>query len=159
MDIERCLAIRHVDSIQNQFSLLHQDDRRRPLPWAAEQGIGYLAYSPLGAGILTGAITKETKFADDDLRSGKSWGSGLYHEHFTPRQFEKNVEKVERLRPIAEGLGISVATLALRWVVEQKGVTGAIAGSRNPDHVRTNASAGDLRLDPVVLEEIDAIFS
>jgi aryl-alcohol dehydrogenase-like predicted oxidoreductase len=158
LDIERCLEIRHVDSTQNQFSLLHQEDRRRLLPWAAEQGIGFLAYTPLGAGLLTGAITKETTFADDDLRSGKSWGSGLYHEHFTPRQFQKNVEKVERLRPIAERLGIPLANLALRWVVEQHAVTGAIAGSRNPKHVRSNASAGDLRLDQAVLGEIDGIF-
>ena len=52
-----------------------------------------------------------------------------------------------------------MATLALRWVIEQRGVTGAIAGSRNPEHTRSNAEAGDLALDPSTLGEIDRIFS
>src|SRR5437879_5592971 len=58
--IERCLPIRHVDSVQNECSLLHRDDVAGLLPWLAEQGIGYLAYGPLGFGLLTGAIGPDT---------------------------------------------------------------------------------------------------
>jgi aryl-alcohol dehydrogenase-like predicted oxidoreductase len=63
------------------------------------------------------------------------------------------------LTTVADRLGVSVATLALRWVVEQRGVTAAIAGSRNPKHVRSNASAGDLLLDDRTLRQIEGIFA
>jgi aryl-alcohol dehydrogenase-like predicted oxidoreductase len=71
----------------------------------------------------------------------------------------QRLKRVERLRALAERLNVPVATLALRWVVEQHGVTAAIAGSRNPDHVRGNAATGDLRLDDRTLPEIEGIFA
>jgi aryl-alcohol dehydrogenase-like predicted oxidoreductase len=155
--IERCLAIRHVDSVQNQLSLFRQDDGEDLLPWLDEMGIGFLAYSPLAFGLLTGAITAETEFHPNDFRSG-SRGFQAYHKLFAPGKREEKLERVDRLRPIADRLGVSLATLALRWVVEQRGVTAAIAGSRNANHVLSNASAGDLRLDERTLQEIEAIF-
>jgi aryl-alcohol dehydrogenase-like predicted oxidoreductase len=154
--IERCLAIRHVDSVQNQYSLLHPDDRRDLLPWLAERGIGYLAYGPLAYGLLGGGMTKETTFADDDWRSGRRWKMGYYDELFAPGPFERNIERVERLREIADGLGVSVPALALAAVAATPGVTGVIAGSRSSDHVRENAAAGDIELDPPTLSEIEA---
>jgi aryl-alcohol dehydrogenase-like predicted oxidoreductase len=154
--VERCLEIRHVDSVQNKFSLLHREDRDDLLPWLHESGIGYLAYSPLGLGLLTGAITKETTFGDQDFRGG---GRGEAPRDFRPPNLARILKRVDKLRPIADRLGTTVAPLALRWVVEQTGVTAAIAGSRKADHVRSNSTAGDLRLDRQTLEEIDAIFS
>ena len=153
--VERCLDIRHVDSVQNKFSLIHQEDRDDLLPSLAEWGVGYLAYSPLGLGILSGGMTKETKFHPEDFRGG---GRGSVPEDFKPQKLASSLTKVEKLRPIAERLGTTVAPLALRWVVEQTGVTAAIAGSRKADHVRSNATAGDLKLDRQTLEEIDRIF-
>jgi aryl-alcohol dehydrogenase-like predicted oxidoreductase len=153
--VERCIDIRHVDSVQNEFSLLHQDDREDLLPSLAEWGVGYLAYSPLGLGILSGAITKATQFHPQDFRGGARGG---VPEHFKPRKLASNLAKVDKLRPVAERLGTTLAPLALRWVVEQTGVTAAIAGSRKADHVRSNATAGDLRLDQQTLDEIDRIF-
>jgi aryl-alcohol dehydrogenase-like predicted oxidoreductase len=152
--VERCLDIRHVDSVQNEFSLLHQDDRDDLLPSLAEWGVGYLAYSPLALGILTGGITKDTEFHPQDFRGG---GRGSVPDNFKPRKLASNLAKVEKLKPIAERLGTTLAPLALRWVVEQTGVTAAIAGSRKADHVRNNATAGDLRLDRQTLDEIDRI--
>lgn len=156
--VERCLGIRHVDSVQNEFSLFYQEDRRRLLPWLEEHGVGYLAYGPLAFGLLTGAIREDTTFHQRDWRSG-SMGMGSYPRLFSPRKLGQNLQKVERLRPIVERLGTQLAPLALRWVVEQRGMAAAIAGSRNPAHVRSNATAGDLRLDERTLQEIDAIFS
>jgi aryl-alcohol dehydrogenase-like predicted oxidoreductase len=153
--VERCLDIRHVDSVQNQFSLLRQDDREDLLPSLGEWGVGYLAYSPLALGILSGAITKDTQFHPQDFRGG---GRGSVPENFKPQKLAANLAKVEKLRPIAERLGTTLAPLALRWVAEQTGVTAAIAGSRKADHVRSNATAGDLRMDRQTLEEIDRIF-
>ncbi|HEV8421609.1 MAG TPA: aldo/keto reductase [Actinomycetota bacterium] len=153
--VERCLDIRHVDSVQNQFSLLNQEDRDDLLPSLSEWGVGYLAYSPLGLGILSGTITRDTQFHPQDFRGG---ARGSVPENFKPRNLASNLSKVEKLRPIAKRLGTTLAPLALRWVVEQTGVSAAIAGSRKADHVRSNATAGDLRLDRQTLDEIDSIF-
>jgi len=156
--VERCMAVANVDSVQNQFSLFQQEDRDDLLPWLEEAGIGFLAYSPLAFGMLTGAISKDTEFDPSDFRSGKGYQGQAYRNLFAPGTREQRLERVERLRSVAERLGAPVATVALRWVVEQRGITAAIAGSRNPEHVRSNASAGDLRLDDRTLREIEAIF-
>jgi aryl-alcohol dehydrogenase-like predicted oxidoreductase len=153
--IERCLAIRHVDSVQNQLSLINQDDRRELLPQLEKAAVGYLAFSPLGLGILTGAITGDTEFHPQDFRGGPGTNRP---RQFRPETMDRILGQVDLLRPMAERLGTSVATLALRWVIEQRGVTGAIAGSRNPDHVRANAQAGEMELDDATLKEIDEIF-
>jgi aryl-alcohol dehydrogenase-like predicted oxidoreductase len=156
--VQRCLAVRHVDSVQNELSLFRQEDRKRLLPWLDEQGVGYLAYGPVAFGLLTGAIREDTVFPEGDWRAG-GMGMGNYERLFSPRVRPRNLEKVDRLRPIAERLGTNLATLALRWVIEQRGVTAAIAGSRNPDHTRSNAAAGDLQLDEATLQEIEEIFA
>ena len=155
--IERCLAIRQVDSVQNEFSLLVQEDRTELLAWLADRGITYFAYSPMGAGILTGALVADHAFSDADWRSGKLWDEEQ-NELFRPGALRENLAKVERLRPVAERLGTTTAALALRWVVDTSPTTVAIAGSRNPGHARSNAQAGELRLDAGTLAEIDTIF-
>ena len=155
--IERCLAIRRVDSVQNRLSLLAHRDRDTLLPWLAEQGIGFLGYSPLAFGLLTGSITRETTFEPDDWRSGQG-DVGYYDEYFAPGVIGPHLDKVERLRAIAERLDVPVGTLALRAVLEIDGVTGVIVGSRDERHVRDNAAAGDLRLDDQTRREIDGIF-
>lgn len=155
--VERCLAIRHVDSVQNKLSLLAQRDRNTLLPWLAGQGIGYLGYSPLAFGLLTGSITRETRFESDDWRSGQG-NVGYYDEYFAPDVIGRYLDKVERLRTIAERLGVPTGTLALRAVIEIAGVTGVIVGSRDERHVRENAWAGQFRLDDETQREIDAIF-
>jgi methylglyoxal reductase len=156
--VQRCLAVRHVDSVQNELSLFRQEDRKRLLPWLEEQGVGYLAYGPLAFGLLTGAIREDTTFPQDDWRAG-GMGMGNYDRLFSPRVRAGLLAKVDRLRPIADRLGTQPATLALRWVIQQPGVTAAIAGSRNPEHTRSNAAAGDLRLDEATAQEIEGIFA
>ena len=150
--IERCEAIRHVDSLQQEFSMLQRRDADL-IRWCGERGTGVLSYGPLAFGLLTGAITAETAFDKEDFRADEEsdalFGSG----------FERNLVAVERLRPIAERLSISLAQLALAWNVHQPGVTVAIAGSRNPDHVRSNAAAGDVELDETTRSGLDAVLS
>ena len=157
--IERCEKIRHVDSLQPHFSMLHQEGRHRFFPFCKENGTGIIAYGPLAGSLLTGAITMETEFADDDWRSGKTAGTaGYFQEFFAPGVKERNLEKVEHLKKVAERLGVSMPQLALAWVFHQKGVTGAIAGSRSPKHVRDNAGAGTIELSAADLEEVDKIL-
>lgn len=148
--IERCEAIRHVDSLQPHFSML-RPEKRDLIRWCGENGTGVVAYSPLGYGLLTGAITKDTQFDPDDWRSRAP-------RLFAPGKLERSLAVVDAMRPVAERLGISIAQLALAWVTHQPGVTSAIAGSRNPDHVRDNAGAGDVELDRKALDELEEIL-
>jgi aryl-alcohol dehydrogenase-like predicted oxidoreductase len=148
--IERCEAVRHVDSLQQEFSMLSLQDREL-IRWCGEHGTGVLTYGPLAYGLLAGAITRDTTFADGDFRPNET-------RLFGPGNLERSLAVVDALRPVADGLGCSVAQLALAWNVRQPGVTAAIAGSRNPEHVRANAAAGDLELDDETLNELEAIL-
>ena len=151
--IEKCQAIRHVDSLQQEFSML---DRRHAdlIRWCGEQGVGVVSYGPLAYGLLTGAITRDTTFAEGDWR-GRAEDEG---DDGPFGDLDGSLATVEKLRPMADGLGCTPAQLALAWNVHQPGVTAAIAGSRSADHTRSNAEAGDIELDAATLRELDAIL-
>jgi aryl-alcohol dehydrogenase-like predicted oxidoreductase len=148
--IERCLAIRHVDSLQPEFSML---DRRNAelIAWCGEQGIGVVSYGPLAYGLLTGAVDRNTRFAAGDWR-GEPQDDGPFAD------LDGSLGIVERLRPVADRIGCTLGQLALAWNVHQPGVTAAIAGTRNADHARANAAAGDVELDAATLAELDGIL-
>ena len=149
--VDRCLAIHHVQSVQNQLSLLRQQDLPM-LPELAARGVGFLAFSPLAKGLLSGRITRETTFADDDWRSGKS--AGDVSDPSFGVDFERNLERVERLRAVAGRIDVPLSVLAVRWVLEQPGVTAAITGSRSAEHQRENAEAGDVTLPRSLVDEL-----
>ena len=150
--IERCEAVRHVDSLQQEFSMLRLEDRDL-IRWCGERGTGVVSYSPLAAGLLTGAVRSGT-FTEGDWRAGTE-GARL----FGPGNLERNLTIVDGVTKVAERLGISLSQLALAWNVAQPGVTSAIAGSRNPVHVRANAAAGDVELDDATLSELESMLS
>src|SRR5436190_894442 len=147
--IERCGAIRHVDSLQQEFSLVRPEDREL-IRWCGEAGIGVLSYSPLGAGLLTGAFDREDAQRIDDWRAS----DGLTSVGHLDLLFAL----VDGMRPVAERLGVSLPQLALAWNWQQPGVTSAIAGSRDAEHTRSNAAAGSLELDGGTLAELDALI-
>lgn len=142
--IERCLAVRHVDSLQPQFSPV--TPRLADLiKWCGEQGIGVVAYGPLGYGLLRPTIpTAEelTQMLGPD--EPEEWGFAA-------------LELVREMHPIADRLRLPLSHLALAWNLAQPGVTSVIAGSTNPDHIRSNADAGDIQLDDETVQEIDAL--
>ena len=146
--IERCREIHPVASVQNELSLLCQDDRATLLPWLAAEGIGYLAYSPIASGILTGRYPADFTFPENDWRRGE----------FPPERLADAVPRVERLGAVADRLGVTTAQLAVAWVTHQPGVTAAICGTLSAGNARTNSAAGDIELDSGTLAEIDAIF-
>ncbi|MEZ0234118.1 MAG: aldo/keto reductase [Actinomycetota bacterium] len=156
--IERCEGVRHVDSLQPEFSML----RRAQIDlvaWCGEHGTGVVSYGPLAFGLLTGAITAATTFPEGDWRGqGGEPDDPDEVDLFDPDVLPRALDLVDRLRPIAQGLDTTLPQLALAWNVHQPGVTSAIAGSRNPEHVRANAAAGDLALDAGTLSEIDALL-
>ncbi len=156
--IERCERVRHVDSLQPHLSLLHRGSEGL-VRWCGERGIGVVAYGPLAYGLLTGTITKDTKFDPTDWRTGNR-NFILYREFFAPGRFEESLAKIDRLRPVAERLEVALADLAVAWVLQRPGVTSAIVGSRNPRHVRENAErATAVVLDRSTLDEIDGALA
>jgi aryl-alcohol dehydrogenase-like predicted oxidoreductase len=149
--IERCEVIRHVDSLQQEFSMLALDDRDL-IRWCGEQGTGVVSYGPLGFGLLTGKITREHATSATDWRRSDDGP-------FTDDKLDRDLAIVEALRPIADRLAITMAQLALAWNVVQPGVTSAIAGSRDPEHARDNAAAGDVELDDKTVAEIESVLT
>jgi aryl-alcohol dehydrogenase-like predicted oxidoreductase len=143
--LERCLPIHPVAAVQNELSLLRRDDVDGLLPWLAEQGIGYLAYSPLGSGLLTGSLGREHVFEAGDWRAAE----------FSAEVLAEAATVVEAMRPTAERTGIPVPALALAWVISRPGVTAAIAGSLNPANVAANARASEIDVQPEVVDELD----
>ena len=154
--IQRCMAIRHVDSLQQEFSMLTLADRDL-IRWCGENGVGVLSYGPLAYGLLTGAISMETAFTKGDFRG--TAGEETHEALFAPSKRRRSLDVVDGLRPLAERLGCTLPQLALAWNVHQPGVTSAIAGSRDPAHVRANAAAGDIALDEGTLAEIEAVLA
>jgi aryl-alcohol dehydrogenase-like predicted oxidoreductase len=154
--IERCMSVRRVDSLQQEFSLLALEDRDL-IAWCGETGIGVLSYSPLAYGLLTGALSADTRYDPTDFRGGADEDE-TWVTLFAPGKIERSLAVVDGLRPIAENLGITVAQLSLAWNHSQPGVTAAIAGSRNPDHVRENAAAGSIKLDQSDLDLIEKVL-
>ena len=149
--IETCLAIRHVDSLQPEFSMIVRENAEL-IRWCGDQGIGVVSYGPLASGLLSGAITAATRFPPGDWR-GEKQDEGPFAD------LPRSLEVVDRIRPVAERLGCTLSQLALAWNVQQPGVTAAIAGSRNAAHVRANAAAGDIELNEATLAELDALLA
>ena len=154
--IERCEKVRHVDSLQQELSMLHLDDREL-IRWCGETGTGVLSYGPLAYGLLTGAIGPDTTFSPGDFRGAAGWDA--YDEMFKPGKIERSLDVLGAIRSVADRLGLTVSQLALAWNFHQPGVTAAIAGSRNPEHVRSNAGAGDVELDDATLAELEGLLS
>jgi len=154
--IARCELVRHVDFLQAHLSMLWQE--RLPLvEGCAGKGIGVITYGPLAFGLLTGTITRQTTFPDDDWRSG-THGLRAHRQLFSPGRYEANLDAVGALRPIAEHIGVSLAQLAIAWVLHQRGVTGAIVGSRSPEHMRENAAVSSVQLSREVLAATQGIL-
>jgi aryl-alcohol dehydrogenase-like predicted oxidoreductase len=153
--IERCEAIRHVDSLQPELSMLRLENREL-IAWCGEHGIGTITYGPLAYGILSGHITMQTRFDPGDHRAP---GGEVHESLLRPGVGERTMPVVEAVRRVADRLGVSAADVAIAWDVAQPGVTAAIVGSTSPEHVRANAAAGDLELDALTLEELERVVS
>jgi aryl-alcohol dehydrogenase-like predicted oxidoreductase len=150
--LERCEAIRHVDSLQPPLSLLTRG-ARGAIAWAREHGTGVIVYSPMASGLLTGAFDRGRV---DELDPG-DWRrtSPAFREPLLSR----SLELVDRLRPVAARLGTTLPALAVAWALAQDGVTGAIVGARSPSQVDGWLPAADLELDAEMLREIDAAIA
>jgi aryl-alcohol dehydrogenase-like predicted oxidoreductase len=148
--LERCEKVRHVDSLQPPFSMIHRGSASEVIPWAAAHETGVIVYSPMASGILTDSFTRErvTAMAGDDWRPKAA--------HFMEPALSRNLAARDALRPIAARHGTTVAAVAVAWTLSWPGVTGAIVGARTPGQVDGWLPAGALTLTAADLAEIAA---
>jgi aryl-alcohol dehydrogenase-like predicted oxidoreductase len=147
--LERCEAIRHVDSVQPPLSMVQRNALGDLIPWASARGTGVIVYSPMASGLLSGAFDRYRleHLPSDDMRLGRP--------EFTEPSLSRNLALVERLRVIADELGCAVAELAIAWTLAQEGVTGAIVGARRPGQLDRWIGAGGRELSDEVRQAID----
>ena len=137
-------------SSQPQYSLLWREPEREVFPLCAANGISQIVWSPLAQGTLTGKY-KPGEAPPTDTRAASremGWSMDRYRD-------DDVLEAVKRLRPVAEGLGISMAQLALAWVLREPNVASAITGASRPEQVEENAAASGIELDDETLRAID----
>jgi aryl-alcohol dehydrogenase-like predicted oxidoreductase len=148
--LERCEAIRHVDSLQPPFSLIRRDAAQHEISWCADHGTGVICYSPMQSGLLTDTFTaaRAAAFAPDDWRR--------HSREFQPPKLAKNLALRDALRPIAERHRTTVAAVAVAWVIAWPGVTAAIVGARSPAQVDGWVQAASVTLTLEDLEQIAA---
>ena len=136
-------------SSQPQYSILWRVIEPEVIPLCSANGISQIVWSPLGQGVLTGKY-KPGERPPADTRMGNEMGWAM-------DRFRSDVvlEAVQRLRPIADGLGITMAQLALAWVLRERNVASAIIGASRPQQVEDNAAASGIELDEATLTAID----
>jgi aryl-alcohol dehydrogenase-like predicted oxidoreductase len=155
-EIATCMATRRVDVGQYGYHLFDRRMERDVFPYCQEQGIGVMAYGSLAHGLLTGAFTPQTTFAENDWRrGGRAFGLSL----FTPENFPKNLAVVEELKAIAAQHGKTVLDLALRWVLTNPAVSVGLVGFRRPEEVDGALGALDWSLSSAEQQQIDAAFA
>jgi aryl-alcohol dehydrogenase-like predicted oxidoreductase len=137
-------------SSQPQYSILWRNPEREVIPLCAANGISQIVWSPLGQGALTGKY-KPGEPPPHGTRAG-SVNMGWAMDRFRD---DDVLEAVQRLRPIADGLEITMAQLALAWVLREPNVASAIIGASRPEQVEENAAASGIELDDETLREID----
>ncbi len=145
--IEEFEQVRKVDTLQPPYHMFRRDIEQDILPYCQRHGIGVLVYGLLAHGLLAGAYTPQTKFAEDDWRSKSPMFQG--------EQFQQNLAVVERLKIIAEKQGITVAQLAIAWILANPAIDVAIIGARNPRQLEQTVPAADIQLSPDTLLEIE----
>lgn len=149
--IRRAHAVQPVTAVQSEYSLWWKRPEAEVLPALEELGIGFVPYSPLGKGFLTGKMTEETNFTSDDLRSRIP--------RFTPEARKVNRALVDLLAAIAQRKEATPAQIALAWLLAQKSWIVPIPGTTKLSRVEENIGAAALDLTPDDLREIDTAAS
>jgi aryl-alcohol dehydrogenase-like predicted oxidoreductase len=148
--IRRAHAVHPISALQTEYSLWSRDCEDEILPAVRELGIGFVAYSPLGRGFLTGQFQ-----SFDDLEASD------YRRHsprFQGENFQKNLQLVERVKTLAEAKGITASQLALAWVLAQGETIVPIPGTKRRKYLEENIAASDCKLSGQELAEIEAAF-
>jgi aryl-alcohol dehydrogenase-like predicted oxidoreductase len=147
--MKRAQAIAPITSLQPPYSLVTREIEREILPYCKSNNIGVIVYSPMSAGLLTGAMTKErvANFADED------WRRRL--PNFQEPLLSRNLRLVEHLREIGKRHGRSPGEVAIAWTLHHPAVTGAIVGARSTKQIEGITGAADFRLAEGEIDEIE----
>lgn len=151
--MERIREMAPIASLQPPYSMVHREVESELLTYCAANSIGVIVYSPMQRGLLTGAFSQERLAGlplDDHRRRSPD-----FHE---PR-FTATLELLDRLRPIAERNGRTLAQLSISWVLRRPEVTAAIVGARRPEQIAETAPASDFELSEEDTEEIEQLLA
>jgi aryl-alcohol dehydrogenase-like predicted oxidoreductase len=146
--IRRAHAVHPITALQTEYSLWTRDPEDEVVPTVRALGIGFVAYSPLGRGFLSGRIRSLDDLAPDDFRRN--------NPRFQGDNLERNLELVDRVHEIASEKGVTPGQLALAWVLAQGEDVVPIPGTKRVAYLEENAAASDIRLTREDLERIDA---
>lgn len=147
--LRRACTVHHVTALQSEYSLWSRDPEDSVLDVCRELGIGFVAYSPLGRGFLTGAIRSIDDLAPDDFRRT--------NPRFVGANFQRNLDLVRRVQEIAVERGCTASQLALAWVLAQGDDIVPIPGTTRSKHLEANVAALDVELSADDLKRIDEV--
>ena len=150
LTIRKAHATYPITAVQTELSLWSRDAEAEVIPTVRELGIGYVAYSPLGRGFLTGQIKSPNDFAKDDFRH--------HHPRFQGENFERNIELVREVETLAKAKGCTTAKLALAWVLTRGEDIVPIPGTKHVRYLDDNIGALDVTLSREDLDRLDAIL-
>jgi aryl-alcohol dehydrogenase-like predicted oxidoreductase len=149
--LRRASKVHEITALQSEYSLWTRDvEENDVFATAKELGIGFVPYSPLGRGFLSGEIKKPEDLSSDDWR--------LTNPRFQGENFDKNVKLVEKVEEIANDKGVTASQLALAWVLAQGENVVPIPGTKRVKYIEENAAAVDIELTVDELKQIDAVF-
>jgi aryl-alcohol dehydrogenase-like predicted oxidoreductase len=147
--IRRAHAVHEITALQTEYSLWTRDPEDQILPTVRELGIGFVAYSPLGRGFLSGRFRSPEDFEEGDFRR--------YHPRFQGENFQKNLELVEKVKEIADEKGVTAGQLALAWVLSQGEDVVPIPGTTKVKNLEENVAAAEIELSDDELTRLDAV--
>jgi len=145
--IRRAHEVHPISALQTEYSLWSRDPEDEILPTVRELGIGFVAYSPLGRGFLSGRFRSPDDLPENDFRRRSP--------RFQGENFERNLELVERVEEIAAEKGVSAGQLALAWVLHRGDDVVPIPGTKRRSYLEENAAASEIELSAEDLERID----
>ena len=148
--MKKATAVAPVASLQPPYSLIQRKIEKDILPFCREKNIGVIVYSPLERGLLTGKVLADRKFAPGDHRAG--------HKFFTVENRKRVLLALEKIKPIAERRGASLAQIVINWTANEPGITAALVGARNAEQAKHNAKAMDFALTPEERADIRVAF-
>ncbi|MCE9562749.1 MAG: aldo/keto reductase [Planctomycetes bacterium] len=147
--IRKAHGVHPITALQTEYSLWSRDPEAEILPTLRELGIGFVPYSPLGRGFLTGSITKPTDLDGSDVRSQR-------FPRFAGDAFDQNMALVGRVKAIAARKGITASQLALAWVLAKGDDMVPIPGTKRRKYLEENAAAAAVKLSPAEVMELEA---
>src|SRR5512142_2032693 len=147
--IRRAHRVHPISALQTEYSLWSRDPEDEILPTLRDLGVGFVAYSPLGRGFLSGRFQSPDDFEEGDFRKR--------HPRFQGENFQKNLELVEKVKEIADEKGVTASQLALTWVMAQGDDIVPIPGTTKVKNLEENIAAADIELTDDDLERLDEV--